>query len=131
MGNKGRQLALQVVHTLRKIVNYSDGASAVVTVGTLPAGAIVIGGGIQVVTAFNAGTNNNIDVGIAADADGFASAIAMTSKGFKVFDDIATSDDLGPMTADTDVIATLGLTGTAATTGSAIIIVQFCVNNDG
>lgn len=128
---KGRQLALQVVHYLRKTVNYSDGASAVVTVGTLPAGAIVIGGGVHVATVFNAGTNNNIDIGIAADPDGFNTLTAMTSRGFKVLDELATSDDLGPMAADTDVIATLGLSGTAATTGSAQVIIMFTVNNDG
>lgn len=127
---KGRQLALQVVHTLRKSISYTAGATAVVTVGTLPAGAIVVGGGVLVTTAFNAGTNNNIDIGIAADPDGFGSALAMTSAGLKAFDDLATSDDL-LTTADTDVIATLGLTGTAASAGAAIVLVQFTVNNDG
>jgi hypothetical protein len=127
---KGRQLALQVLHTLRKTVRFSDGASAVVTIGTLPIGALVVGGGIHVSTVYNAGTNNNIDIGTAADPDGFASAIAMTSAGFKVFDELATSDDL-LMAAETDVIATLGLTGTAATAGVAQIIVQYAVNNDG
>ncbi len=127
---KGRQLALQAVHYLRKTVRYSDGASAVVTIGTLPAGALVIDGAVHVTTAFNAGTNNNIDVGIAADADGFASALAMTSAGRKQFDDMATSDDMY-MAAETDVIATLGLTGTAASAGVAIVWVAFIVNNDG
>lgn len=126
---KGRQYSLNVMHTLRKTVRYSDGASAVVTVGTLPAGAIVVGGAVHVSTVFNAGTNNNIDVGTAADPDGFATALAMTSAGDKVFDELATSDDL-LTSADTDVIATLGLTGTPASAGVAQVIVWFVVNND-
>lgn len=126
---KGRQLALQAVHYLRKTIRYSDGASAVVTIGTLPAGAVVVAGAITVTTVFNSGTNNNVDIGTAGDPDGLATAVAMTSAGRKVFDELATSDDL-VMAAETDIIATLGLTGTAASAGVAIVEVQFIVNND-
>lgn len=127
---KGRQYALQTVHYLRKSISYTAGATAVVTVGTLPAGALVVGGGVHVSTVFNAATANNIDVGTAADPDGFATALAMTSVGLKAFDELATSDDL-LTTADTDVIATLALTGTAATAGVCQVVVQYLVNNDG
>lgn len=126
---KGRQLALQAVHYLRKTIRYSDGASAVVTIGTLPAGAVVVAGAITVTTVFNSGTNNNVDIGTAGAPDGLATAVAMTSAGRKVFDELATSDDL-VMAAETDIIATLGLTGTAASAGVAIVEVQFIVNND-
>ncbi len=127
---KGRELSFQAVHYLRKTIRFSAGASAVVTIGTLPAGALVVDGAVHVTTVFNAGTNNNIDVGIAADADGFASALAMTSVGRKQFDELATSDDLY-MASETDVIATLGLTGTAASAGVAIVWVAFIIDNDG
>lgn len=126
----GRELDFQAVHYLRKSISYSAGASAVVTVGVLPAGALVIGGGVHVSTVFNAGTNNNIDVGTAADPDGFATALAMTSAGLKAFDELATSDDL-LMTTDTTITATLGLTGTAASAGVCQVVVQYVVNNDG
>lgn len=126
---KGRQLALQVVHYLRKSITYSAGANAV-EVGTLPAGAIVIGGYVHVSTAFNAGTTNTINVGTVADPDGFGSALALGTKGLIAFDDLATSDDL-LTTADTTVTATLAMSGTAASAGIAQVIVMFVVNNDG
>lgn len=126
---KGRQYALQTVHYLRKTIRFSDGASAVTTVGTLPAGAVVLRGSATVTTAFNAGTNNNIDVGVAGAASSFASALALTSAGGKAFTGIATSA-AAVTTADTDVIVTMGLTGTAATAGVAVVVIEYACNND-
>lgn len=128
-GTTARNNMQQDVQTLRGVVRYSHGASAEVVIGTLPIGAIVVGGGVLVTTVFDAGTNNNIDVGTKADTDGFATALAMTSKGLKAFDELATSDDLY-MTADTVIVAKLALTGTAATAGEAIVFVQFIAAND-
>lgn len=127
-GTTARNNMSQNVQTISGVVKFSAGASAEVVIGTLPAGAIVVGGGVLVTTVFNAGTNNNIDVGTKADPDGFATALAMTAKGLKAFDELATSDDL-QMTTDTVITATLGLTGTAATTGEATVIVQFIAAN--
>ena len=126
----GRQLALQVVHTLRATIRFSDGASGVLTVGTLPVGALVIGGNVSVLTAFNAGTNNNITVGTAGVPASYQPATAMATIGHKAFTGLATSADLMNATAEVPVIATLGLTGTAATTGVAIVVVSYVVNND-
>lgn len=129
MGSKGRELDFQAVHYLRKAFTFSAGDAGVVTIGTLPAGALVVGGGVYVGTAFNAGTANTADIGTAADPDGFATALSLTAAGYKVLDDLATSNDL-LTTADTDVIATLALTGTAASAGSGIAVIEFVVNND-
>ena len=129
MGNLGRQYALQTVHYLRKAISFNDGASAVTTVGRLPAGAAVLRGHAVVTTAFNAGTNNNIDVGIAAASTTYTSALALTSAGVKPFTGLATSAN-AVLAADTDVIVTMGLTGTAATAGAAVIVIEYVVNND-
>lgn len=126
---KGRQNAIQTVHYLRKQIRYTDGASAVVTIGTLPAGAAVLRGHVVVQTAFNAGTNNNVDVGIAGATNSYTAALAMTPVGVKPFTGLATSA-VAVTTGDADVIATLGLTGTAATAGAAIIVIDYAVNND-
>lgn len=129
MGAKGRELDFQAVHYLRKLFTFSAGNAGVVTIGTLPAGALVVGGGVYISTAFNAGTASTADIGTAADPDGFATALALGTAGYKALDELAVSDDL-LTTADTDVIATLALTGTAATAGSGIAVVEFIVNND-
>lgn len=127
---KGRQLALQVVHYLRKEVVF-NGPSTVVTVGTLPVGAVVTGGMINVSQPFNAGTGNTADVGITGAPQGFAAALALGSVGSKPLGALATSASLGPNAQEVDVIATLTVGGSAATTGRAQVIVQFTVNNDG
>lgn len=126
---KGRQNAIQTVHYLRKQIRFSDGASSVLTVGTLPAGAAVLRGQAVVQTAFNSGTNNNIDVGIAGATSSYASALALTSAGVKAFTGLATAAG-AVTTQDTDVIVTMALTGTAATTGTAIVVIEYTVNND-
>lgn len=116
----------QLVHYLKKQVLFSDGASAVVTVGTVPSGAVLQRASITVTTAFNAGTNNNIRVGVSGSDNGIMADVAATSVGVKTNSTLATAASavINP-TADTAIIATLGLTGTAATTGAAWIIVEY------
>lgn len=109
---------------LRKKIVFGDSGTAV-TVGVVPAGAIIIDAGVIVSTVFNAGTTNTLDIGTSADADGLASAIALGTKGRIVADDLATSDDLGPFTADTTITATPATSGTAATTGEGEVYVTF------
>ena len=114
------------VHYLKKEVNYTDGASAVVNVGIVPAGAIIIRAAIVVLTAFNAGTNNNIRVGVSGSDNGIMADVAATSAGVKINTTIATAAaaTINP-SADTTIIATLGLTGTAASAGRAVIVVEY------
>ena len=120
--------ALDLVHYIAKQVNYSDGAAAVVPIGTLPAGALVTRGGVAVVTAFNAATANVMDIGTAADDDGFGTDLALGTIGGIALDEIATSNDLY-VSADTVVNATLALTGTAATAGSAYVWLEYIIAN--
>lgn len=125
----GRELDFEATHYLRCQVTYAAGASAVATIGILPAGAVVLRGHAVVTTVFNAGTNNNVDVGIAGQTATFTSALAMTSVGVKPFTGLSTSA-FALTTADTPVIATLGLTGTTATAGVAIFVIEYVINND-
>lgn len=128
-GGVGRQYHTQQVHYLRKSFTFSDDGSEL-SMGWIPAGAIVIRGGVVVTTAFNAGTNNYADLGTAADPDGFATDLALGTVGVIVADEMATSNDAGPVSADTEIKVTVDLTGTAATTGAAEAWIEFIPDND-
>jgi hypothetical protein len=118
----------QTIHYLRKPIAYTDGVAAVVQVGTIPAGGVVLRVGCVVTTSFNAGSTNVLDIGTTADDDGFATDIALGTVGVITDDALATSNDAGPMTADTSVIATLALTGTAPGTGAGVVWVEYMPN---
>lgn len=118
----------QTIAYLRKPVSFRDGATAVVQVGTIPIGAIVLRGGVVVTTAFNAGTTNVLDIGTVADDDGFATDLAMGTIGVIVVDEMATTNDMGPVTSDTSIIATHAQTGTAATAGEGYVWIEFMPN---
>lgn len=63
----GRQLALQVVHTLSATIDYTMEAGGIV--GILPAGALVIDGAVNVITGFDDTTADDIDVGVGTIGD--------------------------------------------------------------
>lgn len=123
---RAKQFHTDQVMYIARTVSYAAGASAVTTIGTLPAGAVVLNAGVVVTTAFNAGTTNVMDIGTASDDDGFATDLALGTIGRIVADELATSNDC-LMTADTAITATLALTGTAATTGSGVVYVEYII----
>lgn len=127
MATPATDLRLPAVHVLRKAIAYSDGATAVVTVGVVPAGSIVLRGGVAVTTAFNAATANVLDIGTSADDDGFATDLALGTVGVIVVDEMATSND-AYCASDTTIIATLALSGTAATAGAGHVWVEYITN---
>jgi hypothetical protein len=118
----------QTIHYLRKKVSYLDGATAVIQVGTIPAGGIVLRGGVVVTTAFNAASTNILDIGTTSDDDGFATDLAMGTIGVIVADEMATTDDMGPLTTDISIIATHSQTGTAATAGVGYVWIEYMPN---
>ena len=134
MGTTARRYAQQQVHYLRKAFDFSAGDAGVVAVGILPKGAIVTGGGVHVDVAFDAGTANTANVGyaahgdVSADADGLATALALGTVGFKALDELGAATNRA-FQADTDITATLALTGTAPTAGTGTVIIQYVVDN--
>ena len=119
-----RDLGYATVDVLRKKITVADGTAAVV-VGAVPAGALVIGGGVFVITAFN-GTTPTINVGHAdatPQAAAFASALVISALGYIAFDDLAATLNTKP-TVERIITATMSLT--AATTGEAEVIVLVC-----
>jgi hypothetical protein len=119
-----RQLHTQQTHYLRKRVNYNDAAIGTgVVMGTLPAGAMIVGQHVRCSTAFNAGTTNALNVGTAAG-------------GTQLFTDAATAGARQPtipnlsFASDTDIFVQFAQTGTAASAGVADIVIAFVPNND-
>src|SRR5258707_8477525 len=87
------------VHFLRKRITFAD-VAATVTVGKLPAGAAVTGGGIQIITAFNATTTNVANVGYigaTTNASAYATALTTAAVGLLVLDELAATTNIqGP-----------------------------------
>ena len=127
-----RQTQEQSVKTLRKRITFANYATTV-TVGIIPAGASVIGGGIHVVTAFNSSGTDLADVGFigsTTNAAGYASALSMAAVGFIALDDLATTANI-QQTVDTTVTVTPTQSVADATAGVADVIILYVQNNDG
>lgn len=128
-----RKNSSQQIGYLRTKVNFNDaGIASGVAKQTLPKGALIIGTDVFVGAAFNAATTNVLTVGLVGGAANLLAAagdidettIALT-KGIK-----PTGAALGPLAADSQVSFTYTQTGTAATAGWAVIIVNYIPDND-
>lgn len=119
-----RDAGYQMVQYIRASVTFADNGSAV-SVGVIPAGALILKpiSGAQVEEAFNAGTTNTIDIGTSADADLYATDLAGGTVTFVPIDEAVALT----VSADTEIFATVGLTGTAATAGKATIAIAYIV----
>ena len=115
-----RVLPYQAVHYIDATLTFDSG---VVTIGTLPAGAVILRAisGAQVNVAFNAASTNVIDIGTTANDDLFATDLAGGTIAFVPFDEAVTQ----LLAADTTFTATYAQTGTAATAGSARIVISY------
>lgn len=117
----------QDVQYIRKNLVFGDTGAKII--GVLPLGAIIIKpmSGINVQTVTNAGTANVIDIGTTADDDLYGTDLSTATAGFVPLD-----ENVGlRMTADTTITATLGLTGTAATTGDVDVVICYATPNGG
>lgn len=118
------------IHYLMFRVNYNtSGIASGVRVGTLPAGAYIIGTDVHVATVFNAATTNVLLVGTDASSpnNNVVAAGDVNEAATGLTANIApTGVALGPLSVDRDIFATYTQTGTAATTGQATIIVKYC-----
>lgn len=123
-GNTARRLQEQQITYIRRDVTFNDNG-VVLTLGVIPAGAIIHRGisGVIVNTVFNAGTTNVLDIGTAATGDFFATDLALGTRAFVAIDELV---DVR-ITTDTTLTATVQLSGTAATTGAATIIIAYII----
>lgn len=126
-----RQYHEQLVHYARFAVNYNDaGIASGVAKQTLPAGAIVLNTDVLVTTVFNAATTNVLTVGLnGATANNLVGSGDVNEASAQMFGSIVPTATQ-PLSADTPIYVKYTQTGTAATTGAAVVIVKYVPNND-
>ena len=125
---QARRQAWQVTNTLKKTVNFNDPniASGVAFDESLPAGAFIISVTVEIVTAFNAGTTNVLTIGTngatynnivaSGDVTPGTPSVAQPTRGLGR--SLAAS-------AETPVFAKYTQTGTAATAGQAVVVIEY------
>lgn len=119
-----RIYATQQVHYIRKDLTYADNG-VVKTVGVIPAGSVILSSsGVNVSTAFNAGTSNVLDIGSSADGDLYATDLALGSAAFVAIDEAVSRY----VSAETTITATVALSGTAASAGVAQVVIAYIPN---
>lgn len=132
-----RQLSTQQVHYYRFVVNFNDPSIGTFQrVGTLPQNAFIENVEVEIVTAFNAATTNTLTVGTTSTSinelvaagdltgNGTSSLSTQVARVTRAFGRSLTS------AADVGIFVKYAQTGTAATTGQAIVIVTYIPNND-
>lgn len=102
-----------------------------VQIGALEKNSIVLRTNVTIITAFDAGTTNSLDVGTAADQDAYAAA-AGTAAGVAGYKPNLVGALSGQRTATDDLPVYVLYTqaGTAATEGEADVIVEFITSRD-
>ena len=132
MVKDGRHYRTQQTHYLRRKVAFNSAPSgATVLVGTLQAGALVLRTSVAITEAFNAGTSNDLIVGTAADDDALVATAGVSEAAVGLARVApATLGGFVAAGADTDVYAKYTQTGAAATTGRAVIVVEYAADND-
>lgn len=130
-GDSARELSIQAVHYLRKRITFAT-ENAAITIGVIPAGASVIGGGVHVVTGFNDSGTDTLDVGFigaTTDADGYATLLDLTNVGYIALDELAATTNIQGTVSHTVTCIYNGQNNNASA-GVADVIIQYVVDND-
>lgn len=113
-------------HMIKQVNFAADGTTT--TIGTKPANTYVKSINIIVSTAFNAATTNTISVGVSGTATKYAGATSVAAVGLVAGANGTSSGTLtngkGLSTAEETLIATFNQSGTAATAGKALVVVE-------
>lgn len=125
-GVSAREIGYGVVQALRKRITYADNGTAI-TVGKLPPGSSIVGGGVHIITAFNDSGTDVLDVGFVGsttDADGYATDLDLSAVGYIVLDELAATTNIQG-TVEHTVTATYAGQNSNATAGTADVIVLY------
>lgn len=116
----------QNIQFLRKDVTYADNGKQI-TMGVIPANSLILKpiSGVQINEAFNAGTNNYIQMGIDSNDDLYGTNLSGTTVTFVPLDEAVALT----VTADTTVTVSVALSGTAASAGKATAVFAFIPPN--
>ena len=127
-----RQFHTQQVHYLRKSLvetGTTANQSEVYTVGTIPAGSLILKAlsGVTVNVAYTAATNKLVNIGTTANDDLYGTLLSVASIAFVPLDEAVS------MIVDTDTVITAShaLTGTVGTAGRAEVVIAYIPDNDG
>lgn len=132
-GTSARQDPRNVTNTLKLTVNFGDTgiSTGIAMANFLPQGAFITNVMVEIVTAFNAATTNTLTVGtnstaynnLMSSADGAGNGSA--SLGTQVI--VPTRGFGRSITAAADIqpFVKYAQTGTAATTGQAIVVIEY------
>lgn len=124
MAKPAREYLGGLIHYIDVAFTFADSATQV-EIGTVPSGATILKplSGIQVNTAFNAGTTNTVDVGTSATEDLYGTALAGGTVTFVPLDEAVSLT----MAADTTLYVKYEQTGTAATAGAGKAIIAYII----
>lgn len=124
MAKPARQYHTQQVHYIHKAFTFADSGTQV-EIGTVPNGATILKplSGIQVNTAFNAGTTNTVDIGTLTTEDLYGTALAGGTVTFVPLDEAVSLT----MTADTTIYVKYEQSGTAASAGAGVAVIAYVV----
>lgn len=125
-GVSAREIGYGVVQSLRKRITYLDRGNTI-TVGKMPPGSTVIGGGVHIVTGFNGSGTDLLDVGFigsTTDADGYATLLELANVGYIVLDELAATTNIQG-TVEHTVTCLYTDQNSNATAGVADVIVNF------
>jgi hypothetical protein len=128
MTDPARVLSTQQIHYLRKKITFADDGKTV-TVGTIPAGALLIKPicGVHVAVAFDGGTTNTLDIGPSTDSGTnlWATLLALGTIAFVPIDEAVSN----VVAVDTVVQAKVVSTA-SATAGVGYIVIAYIPDND-
>lgn len=131
-GTTARTLRSPVVHTFYYLLNYNTtGASTGLQIGTLPAGAMIVGWNVHILTAFNAGSTNPITIGTTATGAEIVASASITSGTLGAYGtaNVAAAAARGPLAADTPFYTAYIPTGTAPSAGVAHITLSYVLTD--
>lgn len=121
-------------HFLYKDITYADDGETV-SLGWVPAGASIINAGVNVWTAFNGNSTNDLDIGYrnggnseTDDTDEYASSISLATAGIIQADDVATAA-VNYFANGAEIVGVVVSTASASA-GSARVWVEYLVPTD-
>ncbi len=142
-----RQATSLQTNYVRKVVNFSDGnVAGGYQFGTVPLNAFITRVHVDIVTAFNAGTTNVLTFGVtqqnANELVASGDVTAGTPGYSAVTRGLGRAQTQNPSNASSTSGVTSGeggvalfakyaQTGTAATAGQAVVVIEYVPNNDG
>lgn len=128
-----RQYHTNQTHYLRKAITFADDGETV-SLGWVPDGAVVINAGVNVHTAFNGNSTNDLDIGYrnggnseTDDTDEYASSISLATAGIIQADDVATAA-VNKFPGGAEIVAVVAATASASA-GEATVWVEYLADN--